>query len=90
VYEKNGFYVRNLLDDKIKTHLTALEVENNCTLEESLIDCESPIEQLLSLYLTNLQISFNDWNPFIEVSQIGSNQEIKRYAAGGSCESLTG
>lgn len=64
------------LNDKVKNHLKALKIDNVLLLEESLINCESPIEQLLSLYLNNMQISFNNWNPFIRVSDFVSNQEI--------------
>ena len=71
------FDVRNCLCEKVDTHFLGLTVDNDCSLIECLVDCESPIEQLLSLYLTNLRISFSDWNPFISVSQIGNNQEIQ-------------
>lgn len=71
------FEIRNCLCEEVDTHLLGLTVDNDCSLMECLVDCESPIEQLLSLHLTDLRISFNDWNPFIEVSQIGRNQEIK-------------
>lgn len=66
----------NVLEEKIKKHLIILEAEYKAELLESLVDCESPIEQLLSLYLTNLQICFNNWNPFIDVSNFASNQKI--------------
>ena len=66
----------DFLNEKVQIAYDRLNCENSCILQESLIDCESPIEQLLSLYLANLKMSFNDWNPFIEVSQIGNNQEI--------------
>lgn len=66
----------DFLNEKVQIAYTKLDCENSCILQESLIGCESPIEQLLSLYLANLNISFNDWNPFIEVSPISNNQEI--------------
>lgn len=69
--------IEDFLVEKVETHFKGLNIDNECALRESLLYCESPIEQLLSLYLTNLRISFNDWNPFIEVSQIGNNQEIE-------------
>lgn len=74
LYENYNWY--DFLDEKIKIHLTALKAEYNVMIDESLFDCESPIEQLLSLYLTNLKMSFNDFNPFIEVSDFSPNQEI--------------
>ena len=62
--------IEDFLVEKVGTHFKGLNIDNECALRERLLYCESPIEQLLSLYLTNLRISFNDWNPFIEVSQI--------------------
>lgn len=70
------FNIRNFLNDKVDCHLKGLLVDYETYLEECLVDCESPIEQLLSLYLANLRFSFNEWNPFISISQIGNNQEI--------------
>ena len=70
----NNWY--DFLNEKVQESYNILNCENSCILQESLIDCESPIEQLLSLYLANLRMSFNDLNPFIEVSQIGNNQNI--------------
>lgn len=67
----------DFLNEKVQTIYDKLCCDNNCILQESLIGCESPIEQLLSLYLADLRISFNDWNPFVEVSPIASNQEIE-------------
>ena len=66
----------DFLNEKVQIAYKRLDCENSCILQESLIDCESPIEQLLSLYLADLKMSFNDWNPFIEVSPISNNQEI--------------
>lgn len=54
-----------------------LTIDYEFMLAECLIDCESPIEQLLSLTLTNLRISFSKWNPFIEISNFVPNQEIE-------------
>ena len=70
----NNWY--DFLNEKVHESYNILNCENSCILQESLIDCESPIEQLLSLYLANLRMSFNDLNTFIEVSQIGNNQKI--------------
>jgi very-short-patch-repair endonuclease len=69
--------IRDLLDDEVDTHLKGLKIDTEALLEESLIGCESPIEQLLSLHLNYLQMSLNDWNPFIEMSGISNNQKIK-------------
>lgn len=46
-------------------------------LEESLIDCESPIEQLLSMALESLNIkNIFKFNPFIDVIEIEKQKEI--------------
>ena len=48
--------IREYLVDEVSMHLTALSSDAEMILEESLIDCESPIEQLLSLALEELNI----------------------------------
>ena len=69
--------IKDYLVENVETHLKGLKIDYEYSLEQSLVDCESPIEQLLSLYLTNLQISFNNWNPFIELTNFVPNQEIE-------------
>ena len=76
IFKKNGFKIKNFLIDDVYDHLKGLRIDYEYLLYNSLVNCESPIEQLLSLYLENLRFSFNEWNPFISISQIGNNQEI--------------
>lgn len=66
----------NLLDEKVKDYLDFLKEYYSANMNESLVDCESPIEQLFSLYLNDLRFGFNHWNPFIEMSWPANNQEI--------------
>lgn len=68
---------KDLLNEKIQTNITALCAEYNMRIEESIIDCESPIEQLLALYLSNLQMGFNDLNPYVQCTEFYPGQEIK-------------
>lgn len=65
-----------LLDKKVSDYKEFLLDYYTNTINESLIDCESPIEQILSLFLNDLRYGFNDWNPFIDMSWIKNNQEI--------------
>lgn len=67
----------NILIEEVYDWYKGLIIDYEFMLANCLIDCESPIEQLLSLCLTNLQISFNNWNPFVELSNFVSNQKIK-------------
>ena len=47
-------------------------------LEESLINCESPIEQLLSMALESLNIkNIFKFNPFIDIIEIEKQKEIQ-------------
>lgn len=76
MFNTPGFITKDFLIEDVDTHLKSLKVDYIFLLYDCLVNCESPIEQILSLYLTNLQISYNDWNPFIKVSNFVSNQEI--------------
>lgn len=67
----------DFLDEKVQSHLSFLKTNYGNALNESLINCESPIEQLLSLYLISLSYGFNYWNPFIDFSWPYPGQEIK-------------
>ena len=70
--------IREYLVDEVSMHLTALSSEAEMILEESLIDCESPIEQLLSLALEELNIkNIYKFNPFIDVVEIEKQKEIQ-------------
>lgn len=70
--------IRNYLVDEVSLHLFALSADAKMVFEESLIDCESPIEQLLSLALENLNIkNIYKFNPFIDVVEIEKQKEIQ-------------
>lgn len=70
--------ISNYLVDNVSLHLLALSSDVEMNFEESLIDCESPIEQLLSLALENLNIkNIYKYNPFIDVVEIEKQKEIK-------------
>lgn len=69
--------IKEYLVDKVSTHLIALSADTEMMLEESLINCESPIEQLLSMALEELNIkNIYKFNPFIDVVEIEKQQEI--------------
>lgn len=69
--------ISNYLVDKVSLHLLALKSDAEMIFEESLIDCESPIEQLLSLALEDLNIkNIYKYNPFIDVVEIEKQKEI--------------
>ena len=70
--------IREYLVDEVSMHLTALSSDAEMILEESLIDCGSPIEQLLSLALEELNIkNIYKFNPFIDVVEIEKQKEIQ-------------
>lgn len=76
--------IKEFLVNEVSMHLMALSSDAEMTLEESLIDCESPIEQLLSLALEQLNIvNIYKFNPFIDIVEIEKQKEIqcenKRY-----------
>jgi len=74
--EKN-VNIQKYLVEQVKWSLIPLMADNTMILEESLINCESPIEQLLSLALANLNIkNIHKFNPFIDVVEIEKQKEI--------------
>lgn len=69
--------IRTYLVREVSLHLTALSSDAEMVLEESLIDCESPIEQLLSMALENLNLTnIYKFNPFIDIIDIGKQKDI--------------
>ena len=70
--------IKEFLVNKVSMHLIALSSDAEMTLEESLIDCESPIEQLLSLALEELSIvNIYKFNPFVDIVEIEKQKEIQ-------------
>ena len=69
--------IKEYLTDNVSTHLIALSSDSQMALEESLIDCESPIEQLLALALEELKIKYiYKFNPFIDVVEVEKQKTI--------------
>ena len=69
--------IRDYLVDEVSLHLLALSSDAQMELEESLIDCESPIEQLLAMALKNLDIKhIYKFNPFVDIVDIEKQEVI--------------
>ena len=69
--------IKKYLVDKVSSHLIALSADAEMMLEESLLECESPIEQLLALSLEELKIkNIYKFNPFIDVVEIEKQKVI--------------
>ena len=70
--------IKMYLVDKVGMYLTASTADTQMILEESLIDCESPIEQLLSLELESIGIKqVYNFNPFVDVVEIEKQKKIQ-------------
>lgn len=70
--------IHDYLVEDVKWNLIASISDKDISLTESLIDCESPIEQLLSLALEVLNIKYIfKFNPFIDVVEIEKQSEIQ-------------
>ena len=64
--------------DKVRTSLIANNSLYKMSLEESLIDCKSPIEQLLAIELENLKLTKTlNYNPFVDVIDIRKQEKIE-------------
>lgn len=81
---ENNFedFIENSYDDWLTDRVRLFLLGNSCGHEsillESLIDCESPIEQLLAIELEDLRLeNTNIYNPFIDVIGIDKQQEIE-------------
>ncbi len=65
------------LSERVYTFLMGNMCGSECNLQESLIDCESPIEQLLALELEDLRLDrIVNFNPYIDVLGIEKQEEI--------------
>lgn len=65
------------LDKRINTFLIGSKVDNDCYLDQSLIDCESQIEQLLAIELASINLEgISMFNPFIDVVGIDKQKDI--------------
>lgn len=74
---ERGEDIKEYLVSNVSQNLIALISDEVMGLEESLIDCESPIEQMLSMALEELNIkNIYKFNPFIDVVEIEKQQVI--------------
>lgn len=75
---ERGEDIKEYLVSNVSQNLIALISDEAMGLEESLIDCESPIEQMLSMALEELNIkNIYKFNPFIDVVEIEKQQVIE-------------
>ena len=66
------------LSERVYTFLMGNICGAECNLQESLIGCESPIEQLLALELEDLKLeNICKFNPYIDVLGIEKQEEIE-------------
>ena len=66
------------LPDRVEFFLFPTVCDYQLALEQSLIDCESPIEQLLAFEIENIGLeSIHNFNPFIDVVSVQKQQEIQ-------------
>lgn len=68
---------RKWLDERTLMFYNGNLATDETEYQYSLIDCESPIEQMLSLELANLRLEYiSSFNPYIDVIAIEKQQEI--------------
>lgn len=66
------------LDEKTLTLYYGNSASYDCELQYSLLDCESPIEQMLSLEMAYVGlVNVCMYNPFIDILAIENQKEIK-------------
>lgn len=76
MYE-NDIDISKHLCERVSTFLTGNKVDNDIMLDESLLDCESPIEQMLALGFANIGLELtNLFNPFVDIITIEKQKEI--------------
>lgn len=77
MYYDEKIDIKENLVDNVSFHLYATKCDMNMSLEMSMIDCESPIEQLLALELERKQLNMMFlYNPFINVVDIYKQESI--------------
>lgn len=78
IFYTEDFEIKNYLDPKTYWGYRGNCDDYNMMLQESVIGCESPIEQMLSIELERANISrIEEYNPFITVSPIYKNYNIE-------------
>lgn len=75
------YYTDENWKDKLNTRIKYIIFGNSCDYEEtlnmSLFDCESPIEQLLAISLSRIDFgNINKYNKYIDCSYIGNQQKL--------------
>lgn len=75
-YDEEG-NVDKYLCEKVSTILLGNKADDDMRLDEALIGCESPIEQLLALELEWIRLKeIYSFNPFVDVIDIEKQKEI--------------
>ena len=77
LYDENWDLEKSVCS-KVCTNIFGDMCDYQQRLEESLVGCESPIEQLLAIELENITLTgIVSYNPFIDVISIEKQKEIK-------------
>ena len=78
MYYDDNFELDNYIVNKIKYTIDGNVADYRYTLETGVIDCESPIEQLLAIELEKINLEMIvKYNPFIDVMGIGKNEYVE-------------
>lgn len=78
MYYDFGFDFNDNVCDRVKMLTTGNAADFQMQLEESTVNCESPIEQMLAVELQEINLlQTNNFNPFIDVVAIDKQAEIK-------------
>lgn len=81
LYCSENFNIRDNLTKRVDKIFSLNSSDCEIHFIESLLDCESPIEQLLSIALTDIGITdIMSFNPFIDVIEV---EKQKEYTFGG-------
>lgn len=73
-YDEN-FNLKESIDEKVDMVIYDNSCEYRDVLEESLIDCESPVEQLLAISLEKINLlQMFKYNPFVDVIAIDKQE----------------
>lgn len=71
MFYNENFDLQERISEKIHTTILGASSDFEMNLEESLIECESPIEQLLAIKLEEINLlGMYQYNPFIDVIAI--------------------
>ena len=78
MYYSDNFNLDNHIVNKIKYAIDGNVADYRYDLETGIIDCESPIEQLLAIELKKINLEMIvKYNPFIDVMGIGKNEYVE-------------